>query len=282
MLAYHKAIASSRRRVSSDIKQIERPEITCLNEGRFSDTFPCPPGKHHAAGILARLDYGKILWGTDNVDDDDQQFKRLNAIFAGDGTELRQQFIYAGLLLTIFERFKRYVIDQVDGFFSSHVEIKNGDLRYTRGEEFKKLIKEKGVGQSGQHGNKDFRAALHWFHSLDAIDKDELDEVERLYSLRNEIGHELMRIIADDGKPPITLFDVILTFSVYVKIVRWWIKEVEATTDPDMDEEKYNNTDWDSAESTDTMLLCEIMKKSLSDNNQWQELQRMAEEFQTG
>jgi hypothetical protein len=214
------------------------------------------------------------------VGSEDQEFKRLKAIFEEDGTKIRQQFIYSGLLLTIFERFKRYVVDQVDGFFSSHVDIKDGDLTYTRGEEFKKLIKENGPGQSGQHGNKEFRAALHWLHSLDAIDKGELDEIERLYSLRNEIGHELLRIIADDGKSPITLFDVVFTFGVYVKIVRWWVKEVEASADPDMNKEKYNSIDWSAVESTDTMLLREIMRKSLADNPQWQELEKKAGEFQ--
>jgi hypothetical protein len=213
------------------------------------------------------------------MDNHNYKFERLNAIFEGDGTEVRQQFIYAGLLLTIFERFKSYVVDQVDGFFSNHIEIKEGSLKYTRGEEFKRLINERGGWQPRQHANREFRAALHWFRDLGAIDKDELDQVERLYSLRNEIGHELLQIIAADGKSPITLFDVVLTFGVYVKIVRWWIKEIEAATDPDMDEENYRNTDWDSAESMDTILLREIIAKTLADNGQWHDLQEMAKKL---
>lgn len=57
---------------------------------------------------------------------DKYEFKRLNAIRNGDGSEVREQLIYAGLLLTIFERFKVYVVDHVDGFFSDHVEINGG------------------------------------------------------------------------------------------------------------------------------------------------------------
>jgi hypothetical protein len=134
----------------------------------------------------------------------------------------------------VFERFKKFVVDQVDGFFADHIEIQNGDLKYRRGEEFKALIKERGVGDPGQHDNRVFRAALHWFFDLGAIERDELDDVERLYTLRNEIGHELLLIIADDAKAPIRLADVLITFGVYVKIVRWWVKEVEATTNPDV------------------------------------------------
>jgi hypothetical protein len=191
------------------------------------------------------------------------EFRRLRAIFGGDGSEIREQFIFAGLLLTIFERFKNYVVGQVDDFFSNRWELRDGDLKCIRGEKFKKLIEEKGVGAKGQHNNKDFRAALHWFYDLDAITEDEFNDIERIYALRNEIGHELFRIIADDNKNPIKIDDVLTTFTVYLKIVRWWVKEVEATTDPDFDQEKYDSTNWDEAESTDTVFLREIIRKSL-------------------
>jgi hypothetical protein len=208
--------------------------------------------------------------------DEPPEFRRLKAIFDGDGTDIRQQFIYAGLLLTIFERFKVYVVDQVDGFFSEHIEIKDGVLNYTRGERFKQIIRESGSGEPGQHGNKAFRAALHWFYDLGAISKHEFGEVERIYALRNEIGHELLRIIADDTKNPIKLEDVLTTFSVYVKIVRWWIKEVEATTNPAFNQEEYDNADWDSVESSDTIFLREIIKKALVGDISWEDLETLA------
>lgn len=212
------------------------------------------------------------------TNEDNQKFGRLKAIFDEDGAKIREQFIYAGLLLTIFERFKTYVIDRVDGFFSAHVEAKNGVLKYTRGIEFKNIIKEYGSGLPGQHNNQVFRTALHWIQSFDAIDKDELAEIERLYILRNEIGHEMLLILAGDSKQPITLYDVLLTYSVYVKIVRWWWKEIECATDPDMTTEKYDSIDWDNIVSTDTTILREVLNKALSDNPVWQDLQMMGKE----
>lgn len=207
---------------------------------------------------------------------DSLQFRRLKAIFDGDGAEIREQFIYAGLLLTIFERLKTYVVDQVDGFFSNHIEIKDGDLKYTRGEKFKQIIMEKGAGDPGQHGNKAFRAALHWLCDSGAITRSEFDEVERVYALRNQIGHELLRIIADDAKNPIELEDVLITFSVYEKIMRWWVKEIEATINPEFDQEKYDNTDWDSVESTDTLFLREVIRKALFGNIPQEDLEALA------
>lgn len=209
------------------------------------------------------------------------EFRRLRAILDGDGLEIREQFIFAGLLLTIFERFKKYVIDQVDGFFANRVYLMDGELKYARGDEFKKLIKEKGIGLPGQHANKEFRAALHWFYDLGAITEDELNDVERIYALRNNIGHELFRIIADDNTNPIKLDDVLITFSVYLKIARWWWKEVEATTDPDFDQQKYDNTNWDEVESSDTLFLREIIRKSLLGDVEWQEIAKHVAEATT-
>ena len=204
------------------------------------------------------------------------EFRRLRAIFDSDGSEIREQFIFAGLLLTIFERFKKYVVDNVDGFFSDHIEIRDGHLKYTRGEEFKKNIKEKGVHAPGQHANKEFRAALHWFCDLGAITEDEFNDIERIYALRNDIGHELFQVISDDNKNPIKLDDVLTTFSVYLKVVRWWWKEVEATTDPDFDQGKYDNTNWDEVELIDTIWLREIIRKSLLGDMDWQEIEKMS------
>jgi hypothetical protein len=172
----------------------------------------------------------------------------------------------------IFERFKEYVTNQVDGFFASRFEFKDRRLAYTRGEKFKALIKEKGGGDPGQHANKVFRAALNWFHEFDAIDKAALNEIERLYALRNEIGHELFEIIANDIKKPVALTDVLMTLGVYVTIVRWWVKEIEATTDPDMTQERYANTNWDEVESADTVFLRLILQKSLAGDPEWEAL----------
>jgi hypothetical protein len=164
------------------------------------------------------------------------------------------------------------VTNQVDRFFATKFQFKDGRLVSTRGEAFKALVREKGSGDPGQHDNKVFRAALRWFHEFNAIDKAALDEIERLYALRNEIGHQLFEVIADDRKKPVALMDVLVTLGVYVTIVRWWVKEIEATTDPDMTQERYENTNWDEAESSDTVFLRLILQKSLAGDPEWEAL----------
>jgi hypothetical protein len=197
---------------------------------------------------------------------------RILRVIEGDGTEIREQFLLAGLLLTIFERFKQYVVNQVDGFFANQFDLRDGKLHYVRGEKFKQMIKEKGPHQPGQHANRELRAALHWFLELNAITQAEFDDVERLYARRNEIGHELLEILADHRKEPLQLVDILMLFAVYVKIVRWWIKEVEASTDPDMTQEQYDSTNWDEADSFDTMFLRQIIHKTLAGFPEWEQM----------
>ncbi|KDE21360.1 hypothetical protein [Acetobacter cerevisiae] len=199
--------------------------------------------------------------------EESEKFIRLRKIFEEDGSELRKQMIYAGLILTIFERFKRYIIDQLECFFSSDLQIRDGKIIPKRGEKFTELIKE----DSKKTGKKPspFRTALRWFYDSNAIDEHDFNEVQRLYKIRNDIGHELLLVLADDQKNPITLYDVIFCFSIYLKIVRWWVKEIELSTDPYMTQEKYESIDSDGIESPDTVFLREIMEKALSDNSEW-------------
>ena len=150
-------------------------------------------------------------------------FKKITKLFKSDGQtngrDTREQLVNAALLLMIFERFKKYTYGCVETFLAKEWEFKNDKLIYKRSDEFKQLIKEHGKGEEGQHNNQTFRAALRWFHQSKAIDIKEFDEIERLYSLRNEIGHELFEILADDNKEFISSKDVVNAFLIYKKII---------------------------------------------------------------
>lgn len=206
--------------------------------------------------------------------------ERLKAILYGDGVEVRRQIVRAGLLLMLVERMKVYVTDQVEGFFADEIHLQDGKLNYTRGAKFKQLIKEKGDGEPGQHKNVSFRAALRWFHGFQAITDAELEHVELLYNRRNEIGHELFEIIADDRKTPIGVGDVLRIFHIYLKLVRWWIKEIEVATDPDVDEEKLNSIRFDETESTDTLILRRLINITLGDDPEYQLIMSVAESME--
>ena len=65
---------------------------------------------------------------------DDSKFQKLNEIFTGDDTKIREQLILSGLLLMIFEQFKTGVISRVESFFASGFEFREHDIIYKRGE----------------------------------------------------------------------------------------------------------------------------------------------------
>jgi hypothetical protein len=199
-------------------------------------------------------------------------------ILNNDGEIIQEHFIFCGLIVLIFEQFKKFTIERVDGFFAKHVEIKNGHLSYDRGEKFKEFIKNRGKGETGQHTNKDFRAAIHWFCDLGAITSEELNTTERMYNLRNKISHELFRTLFEDNS--IKLIDILDLFCIYVKLCKWWIKNIEIETDPDMTEEKYNKIDWDQVESVEISMMRIIIQKSLSNHEEWKNMSKIFEEHE--
>ena len=159
--------------------------------------------------------------------------RKLHYIFEGDGKEIRNQFIYAGLILSIFESFKKFIVGNVEFFFCNEVSMNAGRLAFKRGEDFKKNIRERGAGKQGQHGNKDFCASMSFFYENDAINDFECAE-----------------------------------------------REVEAATAPDMAQEKYDSIFWDEVQNIETIMLREILNKSLCDNGEWKTIPGWVEEMQ--
>lgn len=189
-----------------------------------------------------------------------EEATKISTLLEGDGSEVKEQLVLSGLLLLLFERFKDYVIGQIDFLYCDDFFIKKENMSYVRGEEFKKIIDEKGKGNKGQHGDKAFRAALKQIHEFGAISEVELKKIESLALLRNDIGHELFRILVDDNKPVINSEDIFFLFDIHLKVVRWWLKEFEASMNPDL---YYGSVDFDSADSMETLLFEEVINKAL-------------------
>jgi hypothetical protein len=194
------------------------------------------------------------------------KMEKIENLLNGDKSDIRNQLIYAGLLIMIFEQFKKYVLETIDSFFSNEIEIREEAAIYKRGEKFKHIIKNHGKGEKGQHTNDAFRAALKWLLTeFNVISKKEFDEIEKLYLIRNNIGHELFRIILDDRKDLININDIYTVLNIYLKIYRWWLKEIEASTNPSFAEYDHDLIDFGSAELIETLLLRKIIDKVLND-----------------
>lgn len=170
-----------------------------------------------------------------------------------------EQLILASLFIMVFESFKGFMNDNIECFFSDGFTTKDGKITFKRGNALKKIIKEKGRGNTGEHNNEFFRGCITWFHENGAITKNEAQETERLYKLRNDIGHELFSIIFLDNKPDMKLEDIGLILNVFSKISNWWLTEIEAAIDPD----KFEGADFENAELTQLWLFKELIAKVL-------------------
>lgn len=197
--------------------------------------------------------------------DKKHQWKKLEKILDEGDSKIREQLMFAGLLIMVFEQFKKYVVNTLESFFSDNIEFQSEKVIYKRGEKFKRIIKEHGKGENGQHNNDAFRAALKWFLEFEAISIEEFNDIERLYLTRNMIGHDLFNIIIDDSKDFINKDDIYNIFNTYLKISRWWYKEVETTIDPDM-QEKRQSIDFDSVMIVEALFLELIIRKALDNN----------------
>ncbi|GCE82691.1 hypothetical protein [Komagataeibacter diospyri] len=180
----------------------------------------------------------------------------------------QETLIISSLFSIMLERFKKYIITTVDHFFCSDFEQRNGKLTLLRGDDFKELIKKYGKINNGKHNCKDFRACTYFFLELGYLDKEEVDTVNRYYDEKNNISHELYEIITDDKITGVYIDDILYLYNVYVKIQRHWLRDVEATTGA-IDIKDYDNYDFDSAHTFETIFLWRIIENALKDHPVW-------------
>lgn len=190
--------------------------------------------------------------------------EKIKTLLESEGEDIKQQIIIPGLFLMVFEQFKKFVVSTVDGFFC-RFECNNGKIVTERGPTFKEIMKKFGKRKNAdQHNDSTFRGALHFFSDLDAITSEDVNEIERLSLIRNDVGHELFHIIADDLKPIIKFEDIDTIMGLYSKVHKWYLKEIEAEIHP-LYIDKKDNIDFENVSLLEIELLkCVILKTLLT------------------
>lgn len=189
-------------------------------------------------------------------------FEKIQSILDGDMAKVKKQLLYAGLLLLIFESFKKRIVYKVDYFFGGELKLVDGMFSIVKkSKEFIEYIKQNGEGEKEHHNNLSFRSALKWFKDLGAICQKEFDEFERIYLIRNNIAHELINIIVDDNLQYIKQQDIEFIITIYTKIEFWWFKEIEVTTNPMLAYKDSQN--FEQFETCEIFLLKLVLTKIL-------------------
>lgn len=158
---------------------------------------------------------------------------------------LRTKLITASMFLAAFELLKDSIINRVEGFYTigfdeSGVEVSSG---YSM--EVLALNKSR------------LYASILWLKKQDAINEDDLVAFEGLRVCRNNVAHELQRIIGGNLELAfVERFPVLI--ALLRKIEVWWIVNFEIPANADFDGAEIDEPGIVPGAVLMTQLMCEI------------------------
>jgi hypothetical protein len=135
---------------------------------------------------------------------------------------VKANLILSALYLAAYELLKDSIIDSIRGFFT---------LKYVNG----KFEVDEQYNAEVLTLHKDLlQASCIWLEQMGAINKEEIQEIEKIRKHRNEVAHELPKLLVDS--------DLNLNIGYFVrirelleKIEAWWVKNFEIPVNPDFD-----------------------------------------------
>ena len=139
----------------------------------------------------------------------------MNNIF--DEKTLKVNIQFASLFVLNYECLKDFVVNQVRGFYSDSI-IVDGKWIHKESDKYKKEVRA-----LAKHIDD---ASMKWFIASEAITQEDFKLFQTIRMRRNEITHELLNNLGNGfNDSDIELFGNLL--SLYRKIDKWWINEIE-------------------------------------------------------
>ena len=135
-----------------------------------------------------------------------------------DEDNLKPNVNFAAMFVLNFECLKDYIIDQIRDFYSDEIDFEYGKILYHESKEYKDKVRilDKNIEN----------ASLKWLIEAGAITQEDFDYYQKIRRRRNDITHEFLKnLIEGFLEEDIDLFNKII--SIYTKIDKWWINEIE-------------------------------------------------------
>ena len=135
-----------------------------------------------------------------------------------DEDNLKPNVNFAAMFVLNFECLKDYIIDQIRDFYSDEIDFEYGKILYHESKEYKDKVRilDKNIEN----------ASLKWLIEAGAITQEDFDYYQKIRRRRNDITHEFLKnLIEGFSEEDIDLFNKII--SIYTKIDKWWINEIE-------------------------------------------------------
>jgi hypothetical protein len=135
---------------------------------------------------------------------------------------LRTNLIVGSLFITAFEMLKDSIIRRSRDFFTDGFD-ENGWI-----------INDNYKNKVLSLNKSPLYASLEWLNKMHVINDSDVEEFTKIKNCRNDIVHEIAQYISK-GKN-IDLLPLFSTMSdLLYKIEKWWILNIEISTDPDFD-----------------------------------------------
>lgn len=135
---------------------------------------------------------------------------------------LRDSVNIIALYITMYELLEDTLISRPKDFFTVLEYDERAKKQY---EEHVLSLYDKSACPGIATKNKELIASLLWFKKMDAIDDDDIQVFTNLRTTRNEVTHQMLHAIAEEGER--YLIQLMELYKLFCKIERWWILEME-------------------------------------------------------
>jgi len=163
--------------------------------------------------------------------DQDKHFKDWIKFL--DADEVKFQLITASLYLTAYDLLIESIVQKIKDFYTNGFD-ENG---WIIDEKYKTDVR-------GLYKKDIVIASLKWLEKNNVIAESEIDLVKIFKEHRNELAHELSKMISDSDKRTKTEFIQEIR-DLYFKIHKWWFIEFEMAIDPELGKLNPDELDFD-------------------------------------
>ena len=140
--------------------------------------------------------------------------------------EIKNNLIDASLYLSFYEMLNTAIVAKIADFYN--MQFKDG--KFIKAEKYKNAITNRKINGK----TNVFISSCLWLLDNSVIFQDEYDLIVRIKEHRNRIAHDLPKFLFDSEY--IIEKDLFMQIKpLTLKIVKWWIVEVEIPTNPDFD-----------------------------------------------
>ena len=180
-----------------------------------------------------------------------------------DKDNLKDNLSFCSFYIALFEHFADNIQELIKSFYWEGCELQpSGGYKHNYSPKYKSLIVDRRVDDEG---NKDkLKASMLWFLEQGAINEGDYLFFCEAKKQRNTFAHELTEVILRNVKEEEIriFFDL---FSLYKKIDKWWINEIEIPCSGDFHPGEYNKDGVESVIVSLFQIMVDVLYTGKSD-----------------